>query len=131
MAKQALQDYFTKHGQQRALEAYSEFAMGTAWSVPLKMDLYDLSREAFSGAGSLQAFERIYNNLVSYWQVFRPHGGEECWDAARIFETVRRELAGFDYSSGVSLASFMGDKSRVEAHFGLSDDDRIEIPSLL
>jgi hypothetical protein len=110
VATSALKDYFTTLGQRRALEAYSEFAKGTAWSVPLKMDLYDLSREAFTATGSLPAFERIYNNLVSYWQVFRPHGADECWNAAQIFEAVRRELVGFDHASGVSLANFDNDK---------------------
>jgi hypothetical protein len=110
VAKLALKDYFTKQGQQRALEAYSGFAKGTAWSVPLKMDLYDLSREAFSGAGSLGAFEHIYNNLASYWQVFRPHGADECWDAARTFEVIRREFNEFDYASGTSLTNLNGDK---------------------
>lgn len=110
MATAALKDYFTASGQPRALAAYADFAKGSAWSVPLKMDLYDLSREAFTGTGSLSAFEKIYSNLVSHWQVFRPHGADECWDAARIFETMRRELAGFDYVSGVSLASFDNDR---------------------
>jgi hypothetical protein len=105
-----LKDYFTASGQRRALVAYADFEKGSAWSVPLKMDLYDLSREAFATTGSLLAFARIYDNLVSYWQVFRPHGAAECWDAARIFEAIRRELAGFDHANGVSLMNFDNDK---------------------
>ena len=106
MSKLTLSNYFTKQGQRRALDAYSEFATGSAWSVPMKMDLYELSCEAFAGTGSLSAFERIYNNLVSYWQVFRPHGADQCWDAARIFETLRRELSGFSQSDGANLVNF-------------------------
>ena len=55
MPKASLQDFFRKHGQQRALQAYGEFATGSAWSVPMKMDLYELSREAFAGAGGVSA----------------------------------------------------------------------------
>lgn len=112
VATASLKDYFTASGQQRALAVYADFAKGSAWSVPLKMDLYDLSQEAFTGTGSLPAFEKICSNLVSYWQVFRPHGADECWDAARIFEAMRHELAGFDYASGVTLASSNNDKRR-------------------
>jgi hypothetical protein len=51
VAKTALKDYFTTGGQRRALVAYAEFANGSAWSVPLKMELYDLSREALGVRG--------------------------------------------------------------------------------
>lgn len=110
MAKAALKDYFTQHGQRRALEAYSKFAKGTAWSVELKMDLYDLAKKAFSNAGNFAAFESNYNNLNSHWQVFRPHGAELCWPAPKIFEVVCHELPGFEQASGVSLMNFDGSK---------------------
>jgi len=105
MAK-SLRDYFTTRGQAQALGAYAAFATGSAWSVSHKMDMYDLSREAFSGAGKLEAFTRIYGNLVSSWQVFRPHSPEDCWNAATIFEALRKELAGFDHASGMNLINF-------------------------
>src|SRR5687768_1339124 len=110
MPKLSLLDYFTSRGQQRALESYGRFATGTAWSVPMKMDLYDLSREAFTVAGSLPAFQNIYDNLVSYWQVFRPHRAGECWDAASIFDNIRREMSGFGYTDGASLLTLVQDK---------------------
>src|SRR5688572_21285232 len=106
MPRLQLKAYFTKSGQQKALDAYAKFATGTAWSVAMKMDLYEWGRQAFSGDGDLAAFTRIYDNLVSHWQVFRPHGTEQCWPPEKIFATVRQELKGFDYSSGTNLMTF-------------------------
>jgi hypothetical protein len=101
-------DYFTADGQKRALNAYAEFAV--AWPIWEKMELYNLSREAFCGAGGLPAFAKIYDRLNANWQIFRPHGADRCWKPGRIFETLRAEFTGFNYASGVTLVTFSHDK---------------------
>jgi len=108
--QQSLRSYFTKPGQRQALEAYGEFAKGTAWSVPLKMDLYDLSSAAFTAEDSIAAFEAftcIYKSLTGYWQVFRPHGADKCWTPRQIFDAMRREFAPFAGKTGSALPGFL------------------------
>jgi hypothetical protein len=107
----SIKDYFQPHGQKRALQAYATFAGGSAWSVPMKVDLYVASRVAFSpgrtDADAFEAFETIYRTLVSYWQVFRPHGADECWPARRIFETIKQQFAEFGWRGAVSLLNVL------------------------
>lgn len=111
MGATSLSEYFTPAGQQRALEAYGRFATGTAWSVPMKMELYAESRKAFGGGGApegdaLAAFTKIYQNLKSYWQVFRSSKRITPWTAERTFDEFRTRLDAFSQSSGVTLRSF-------------------------
>ena len=111
MGTTPLLHYFQPKGQQRALEAYAKFATGSAWSVPMKMDLYEASRVAFDVASppekAFAAFEGIYSNLISYWQIFRPHGAEQCWPARVIFDKIRKEFVGFGWNDPIQLPNFL------------------------
>ena len=76
-----------------ALRAYGASAKSFAWSIPHKMDLYCHARTAFGWStdnspttplsyttstttnddeAQVNAFQFIYDQLSSYWQVFRP-----------------------------------------------------------
>jgi hypothetical protein len=125
-----IKDYFQPHGQKRALEAYASFAGGSAWSIPMKMDLYVSSRAAFNPENTdvvaFTAFEAIYGNLVSYWQVFRPHGADECWPARQIFDTIKQHFAGFGWGGPVSLTNLLSDGKHQSLMFSLMEMEKIK-----
>lgn len=130
MAKASLRDYFQPAGQRRALEAYSGFAGSSAWSVPLKMDLYEASRVAFhTGEGDderIKAFEKVYGNLVSSWQVFRPHGVAGSWTARTIYDKIGEHFALFAWGGPVSLPTLYGSGKHQDLMFSLMEMEKIK-----
>src|SRR4051794_33430748 len=111
MSTSLIRDYFTPKGQRKALVSYGSFAAGTAGAGAVKMQLYGLSRTAFgSDAGEDEryaAFEKIYQELNSYWTVYRPHGAELCWPPRRIYDTMIKEFSEFSQSTGITLRGFV------------------------
>jgi hypothetical protein len=112
MCAQTLRSYFeTERQQQRALDAYSRFAGTGAWKVKDKLGLYEASQSAFNPSLStdeaFRYFQRIYDELAGYWQVFRPSSPAVCWPARQIFETIKREFSEFSRSGPINLLNFL------------------------
>jgi hypothetical protein len=130
MPAPTLRECFQPKGQRRALEAYAKFAGGSAWSVPMKMDLYAASRAAFdptaTDSEAFAAFESIYGNLVSYWQVFRPHGASECWPARQIFEAIKKQFGDFAWGGSVSLPTLLSSRRHQALVFSLMEMEGIK-----
>jgi hypothetical protein len=98
--------------------------------MPMKIDLYAASRLAFDpatpNAEGLKAFEAIYGNLVSYWQVFRPHGTAESWTARQIFDAIKNEFSEFAWGSSATLPNFLNSGRHEMLMRGLVKLDRIK-----
>jgi hypothetical protein len=124
MTSTVIREFYQPHGQRRALEAYSRFATGTAWSVPAKMNLYKASRAAFSLATADKAcafaeFETIYNELRGYWQVFRSSVPAEPWSARTVYDTIRMEFVEFSWGGPITLPTFFASGKHQSLMFGL------------
>jgi len=70
------------------------------WPVHEVLDLYEASQLAFdstvSAGEALRHFEKIYNELERYWQVYRsPLPGAVPWPPQQVFETIKREFPEF------------------------------------
>ena len=104
-----IRKYFELDGQRRALDGYSRFARGrNHWSVHEKLELYEASRLAFDPTApkdtALRIFtNEIYNNLESYWQVFRTRLPGTHWTPQQTFDTIKREFSHFAWDSSVTL----------------------------
>lgn len=113
MGKTTLREYFQQHGHRRALDAYTRFATGSAWSVCSKMELYDASRTAYDPQTpteqAFESFQTIYDTLKGYWQVFRTSKrdlDESPWSAKEIFDKIRIEFAGYGWNDPIVLPTF-------------------------
>jgi len=74
---------------ERALRGYCERAKNRAWLVSSKARLYALAETAFDPAKpDLDAFREIYEELRSYWQVFRR--GHR-WPSQQVFDVLLSE----------------------------------------
>jgi hypothetical protein len=108
----AIQTFFTAAGQKKALEAYSNFARGSDWSVIHKLDLYRLAGSAFepdvAPQQALEPFTALYKALASHWQVFRPHSPAECWSAEQVYTALGTHLRDYGPRSGVTLMDLGG-----------------------
>ena len=111
-----LQQYFEPDGQRRALDAFSKFAQSagrSGWPVHERLDMYEAFAFRNTESNSLQLFRtEVYDMLSSYWQVWRPLSPSQCWPAAQIFETIKREFATVGWDGSVTLANFGKDGNR-------------------
>jgi hypothetical protein len=106
-----LREFYQPNGQHRALEAYSQFPKGTAWSVPAKMTLYKASRAAFGDEAdensiAFSQFETIYDELRGYWQVFRSSVPAQPWPAKTVYETLRTHFRDLPWGGPINLPTF-------------------------
>ncbi|MFN3648197.1 MAG: hypothetical protein ACK47B_01350 [Armatimonadota bacterium] len=89
----SLQDYFRPENVSVALDAYAAATSTDRlnWPIPRKLALYAFAKDAFdSNLGEqqrVQAFDLIYEELRSYWGVFRNPGGGY-WDSATVYQTL-------------------------------------------
>ena len=121
MRAETLRTYFESESQQRrALDAYFDAWKGR-WPVHEMLELYKASQFAFNSLstanGAFQHFEKIYDELTGYWQVFRPYNRAECWPPPQIFETIKREFPEFSWRGHVNLLNFLkgGTRLRLES----------------
>lgn len=116
VAAHKLCSYFERDGQQRALEAYAQFAFAPkrGWGIQAKMELYEASRRAFDPsvpqAETSSAFRRIYDDLyrparADGWGVGRKSSGP-CWPAPKTFETIKTEFHLFRWGGPITLLNF-------------------------
>jgi hypothetical protein len=104
-----LASYFRDHYWDFALEEYLQFAKNADWPISGeagKAALYESGIAAFasdqSEAERQVAFESIYNNLQSYWQVFR--GAKSKWNMEKTFG-VLDECRDIHRKSGLTLSN--------------------------
>ena len=107
----SLSQAFSPAGLRKSLDAYSRFAGTSEWSIGHKLDLYAAGRRAFDG-GERAAFEQVYESLRKYWQVFRPHRPEVCWERERIYDTLLAALGAYKWTGSMDLVSFAGSGKR-------------------
>ena len=112
------QFYTTQHIEQ-ALDSYLS-AVPVNWSVSHKLDLYNHAYTAFEAECSQTdkqvAFNYIYGNLRSDWQVFRNAAGP-CWSAEKTFHTLTTECIACSRLALLTAANFIESDSnhKVEA----------------
>src|SRR4051812_13090295 len=103
--------YFEPDGERRALASYADRARRQGWQVAHKLDLYNFAKTAFEGSGDegsrRAAFQRIYDDLRRYWQVFRNTGNH--WDAAETFDALAVNFQPFSRGAGARLTSLTRD----------------------
>jgi hypothetical protein len=64
-------------------------------------------------------FERVYDELKGYWQIFRPTPSEDCWPPGQIFDTIKREFPEYSRNGPINLINFSksGKGVRLESCF--------------
>jgi hypothetical protein len=97
-----------------ALKQYQHFAeqRTSAWSIrDSKLENYKHGAIAFDPAGDRDqrqaAFQRIYDQLKGYWQVFRP--GQASWDDRTLFNVLNDDLSTCNRTGGLTLANLSDD----------------------
>ena len=83
-----------RYAAAKALRKYAQVARERNWTIrDSKLGLYRLGKVAFDEAAengrSEQAFDEIYRNLRSYWQVFR--GAKRYWATDQVYCICKRE----------------------------------------
>lgn len=107
MADYKLARYFRAPDTRRALDSYAGAARQRHWPTQEKLELYGDAKSAADTSLPPEerrtAFGRIYDNLRSYWQVFRPADPARCWNADRIFDVLDGECRGCSRQSDLTL----------------------------
>jgi hypothetical protein len=103
-----LSSYFKSPHLLSALDAYRSSVPET-WTLSHRLELYSYAEIAFNSLASAtekeQAFTKIYQNLTSYWGVFRGTSLSERWSAETLYSALTTECLPCGRSSGLSLAS--------------------------
>jgi hypothetical protein len=117
-----LAQFYTAPYLDDALEAYAT-NVPSAWSARHKLDLYRHAKIAFESdepAPARQAaFNQIYANLDSYWQVFRNASGP-CWGPSETFAVLTTKCGACSRQSSLTTANLIASDSnyKVQACLG-------------
>jgi hypothetical protein len=110
-------DYFVEPSLTRsALASYARQSAMFGWPITHKLDLYNAAKTAFGDGARTEAerrraFATIYENLRTYWQVFRPFGPH--WNDSEVFDAISTRMAQYSRDTGMTLVTLEGSSSGV------------------
>ena len=115
--------FFQKPLFERALDSYTTFAESAGWSIEHKLEMYNRAKAAFDSdldeRERRAAFQQIYHDLKSYWQVFR--NASLYWSADKTFEVLTNDCQAISRQSGLTLMTLLPGTGESEVVFeGLS-----------
>jgi len=103
-----LKEYFSKENAQEALRCYATVAAKRNWQITHKLDLYNRAKIAFEIPGQeplkKKAFRLIYDDLRSYWKIFRNTAGTPL-PSDQVFDLLVHECAPVSRESGTTLVN--------------------------
>jgi hypothetical protein len=118
---QTVRSYFQSvEAQERALDACRGFLGAKDWGVGERLDLYDISRQAFDAKApadtAIGLFRQIYDQLVrparaGGWGIGRNAAGP-LWTAEQTFQNLKAGLSSFSWGGPVSLINFRNGNSQ-------------------
>ena len=102
----SLAPFFKAPLYKNALASYAREAKSLKWDISDKLKLYNWAKQAFESdlteEEQMIAFTAIYQELKSYWQVFRG-ARSEYWSSSEIYKALKQHTTACSRQNELSL----------------------------